>query len=147
MIDTFSGGFAFLSNFYKHLQDLPPNTVEHFFQAEKANTTAWKSLIRTAETADKAKKLGRKCVRRPDWEEVKLEVMEKLLRDKFSDPLLLTRLKKTNGEILVEGNYWHDNFWGNCRCEKCQEINGHNHLGRLLMQIRDEGAECFGKLV
>lgn len=33
---------------------------------------------------------------------------------------------------------WHDNFWGNCTCVKCENIEGQNWLGKLLMKVRDE---------
>lgn len=35
-------------------------------------------------------------------------------------------------EELIEGNYWHDTYWGVC------EGVGENHLGKLLMEIRNE---------
>lgn len=37
----------------------------------------------------------------------------------------------------VEENYWHDNEWGQCLCEKCVEVKGRNLLGRLLMELRE----------
>jgi len=39
---------------------------------------------------------------------------------------------------LIEGNAWHDNFWGDCFCEKCRDIEGLNVLGNILMRIREE---------
>jgi ribA/ribD-fused uncharacterized protein len=92
--------------------------------------------IRKAGTPGKAKKLGRKVKIRPDWESVKVFIMEELLRLKFSNPDLLRRLVQTNGE-LVEGNTWHDNFWGDCNCNKCK-AKGVNMLGKLLVKIRSE---------
>ena len=38
--------------------------------------------------------------------------------------------------MLIEGNYWHDNYWGNCLCPKCKEIEGQNQLGKILMKVR-----------
>ena len=43
---------------------------------------------------------------------------------------LKERLLKTGKEELVEGNTWHDNYWGNCTCEKCKNIAGQNKLGK-----------------
>lgn len=37
----------------------------------------------------------------------------------------------TGNEMLVEGNNWHDKFWGVCGGE------GENHLGKMLMHIRE----------
>ena len=41
-------------------------------------------------------------------------------------------LLATGEEYLVEGNTWGDKYWG-----VCGGI-GLNHLGKLLMQVRDE---------
>jgi len=49
---------------------------------------------------------------------------------------LKKRLKNTEGYELIEGNFWHDCYWGNCSCEKCKNIEGQNVLGRLLMKVR-----------
>ena len=63
--------------------------------------------------------------------------MEELLRLKFAQPYLRDLLIATGEQKLIEGNYWHDNFWGSCSCEKCGD-KGENHLGRLLMKLRSE---------
>ena len=63
--------------------------------------------------------------------------MEYVVECKFyQNPELLQKLIDTGDEELVEGNTWHDNFWGNCTCEKCRDIPGENHLGKILMDIR-----------
>lgn len=54
------------------------------------------------------------------------------LRKKFSDDKLRSMLLATGEEYLVEGNTWGDKYWG-----VCGGI-GLNHLGKLLMQVRDE---------
>ena len=61
------------------------------------------------------------------------------LRLKFrQNPRLRECLLSTQDAVLVEGNTWHDNYWGNCRCRKCRRHKGLNRLGRLLMQVRAE---------
>lgn len=76
---------------------------------------------------------------REDWEEIKSQVMLDCLRNKFAAGSMLARaLQDTGKEILVEGNLWHDNTWGDCKCNHCCDIKGQNLLGRLLMQVRDE---------
>jgi predicted NAD-dependent protein-ADP-ribosyltransferase YbiA (DUF1768 family) len=77
-----------------------------------------------------AKKLGKTLVLHPDWNNVKIDIMRSLLKIKFSNNGLAEQLKSIQGEI-VEDNYWHDYFWG-----RCNGI-GENHLGQLLMEIRD----------
>ena len=80
-----------------------------------------------------AKRLGGRIPIRYDWESVKLDVMETLLRDKFTRHAdLRILLLDTGDRELVEGNTWDDRFWGVC------EGVGENHLGRLLMKIRAE---------
>jgi hypothetical protein len=39
--------------------------------------------------------------------------------------------------MLIEGNWWHDNFYGSCTCNKCVN-KGENNLGKILMKIREE---------
>jgi ribA/ribD-fused uncharacterized protein len=75
--------------------------------------------------------------KRDDWDEVKTKVMLDVVRIKFSNPILRKMLLETGEEELVEGNHWHDNFWGSCRCEKCGS-SGQNMLGKILMQVRTE---------
>ena len=49
---------------------------------------------------------------------------------------LKERLLATGDEELVEGNEWHDNYWGNCTCDNCKDIPGRNQLGKTLMKVR-----------
>jgi ribA/ribD-fused uncharacterized protein len=133
MITEFEGEFRFLSNFYPSpvmLDGIEYPTVEHAYQAAKTIDTAERDRIRNAKHAGTAKKLGRKVTLRPDWEAVKLQVMEDLIRRKFSIPDLKDMLLATEQEELVEGNYWGDTFWGVC------EGVGQNHLGKILMKVR-----------
>ena len=150
VIDSFDSEFVWLSNFYYHDAGV---SVEHLFQASKphkdavystgdndeAITINWSELILKAETPGKAKRLGRKAPLRKDWDKVKLTVMYNALIDKFNVRMLGDWLVATGDALLVEGNNWHDNFWGDCRCgrDSCIPL-GHNHLGILLMRIRDE---------
>ena len=95
-------------------------------------------LIAQAPTPGKAKYLGRTVKMRPDWEQVKEDIMLTGLREKFKNPELREKLLDTGYSILIEGNYWHDNEWGDCYCENCQSKFGKNKLGRLLMLVREE---------
>ena len=56
---------------------------------------------------------------------------------KFShNPHLREKLIKTGDKILIEGNYWHDNDWGDCYCKNCKHTPGNNNLGKILMNVR-----------
>ena len=144
MIDFFDGEHAFLSNFYNAScifeEKLYP-TVEHAFQAAKSLDQVERDWIAAAETPGKAKRMGRSITLRSDWEKIKFDVMKECLRSKFADPVLKQKLLATGDEELVEGNYWHDNTWGNCSCEKCKDIVGRNMLGNILMKLRTEFME------
>ena len=144
MINSFDGEFAFLSNFFPSpitFDEITFPTVENWFQAWKTEVPAEFRAIATAETPGRAKRLGRKCMLREDWEEVKEQVMEDGLRLKFADPELKAKLIATGDQYLEEGNTWHDNYWGVCHCIKCQDIMAKNHLGKLLMKLRTEFME------
>jgi len=134
MIRIFNGKNRFLSNFYFH----DGWCVEIPFQAAKTHDNTKQARILLAKSPAEAKKLGRSVVLRPDWEDVKEEIMLKLLRLKFKIPKMRRMLLDTGHQELEEGNYWHDNEWGNCYCMKCLTIPGKNKLGKLLMKIRDE---------
>ena len=141
MINCFDGKYAFLSNFYESPCDFEGilyTTVEHAFQAAKTLDRNERLKIAVAETPGKAKRMGRSVTLRPDWEEIKIDVMRQCLHSKFKDPDLVFALLDTGDEELVEGNTWHDNCWGNCTCEQCVNKPGENKLGKLLMEIRKE---------
>jgi ribA/ribD-fused uncharacterized protein len=85
----------------------------------------------------KAKQLGKVIKIRSDWDEKRLGFMEWGLREKFKIEELKEMLLSTGDVAIIEGNYWHDNFYGQCTCEKCFG-KGKNNLGKILMQIRSE---------
>ena len=112
-------------------------TPEHYYQAMKAAVAIDAVKIAEAETPFKAKRMGRRVIIRPDWEIVKIEVMRVAQRHRFSDKGWRDKLLNIGGDI-VEWNNWHDNYWGDCVCEKCKKVNGRNELGKILMGIKSE---------
>ena len=141
MIDKFEDDYAFLSNFYPSVvlyDGFSYPTVEHAYQAAKTFDENEQYKIRHAKTAAEAKKLGKRVTLRGDWEEVKLSVMARLLKQKFKDIGLANKLVDTNPHELIEGNWWGDTYWGVCKGK------GHNYLGKLLMQIRRQIIEAQG---
>ena len=65
--------------------------------------------------------------------------MHEVVTAKFwQNKLFLRKLLDTQPMYIEEDNMWHDNFWGNCHCPQCAGKIGQNHLGKILMQIRDE---------
>ena len=113
-------------------------TPEHYYQAMKSVDFNDQHYVSLARSPGEAKRRGRSIPLRPDWEEVKEAVMEYALRYKFQAVIWRKRLLNTGHEEIVEHNYWHDNIWGDCFCQRCKNIEGHNLLGKLLMKIRTE---------
>lgn len=73
--------------------------------------------------ANQAKRRGRQIKMRPDWEDRKLTIMHNLLVHKFNENLeLIPKLLDTGGAVLVEGNTWHDNYWGCCSCPGAEQL-------------------------
>jgi len=141
-ITSFHGEFRWLSNFWPALVTLDGKefpSVEHAYQAAK--TFDIETRERFANIMLKpgdAKRMGRRVNIRPDWESVKLEVMLNLLREKFKCADMRKKLLATGDAELTEGNNWNDTFWGVCNGR------GNNHLGKLLMQVRNELRERGG---
>lgn len=133
MINKFADDYSFLSNYYPCIVVYNGYT----FQSSEAAYQAQKDPSRINEfinlDADDSKHLARKVMLRPDWEDIKVQIMEEIVRAKFTQNKdLAEKLLATGEEELVEGNYWRDRFWG------VYEGEGQNHLGKILMQIRDE---------
>ena len=83
----------------------------------------------------KSKGMGRRVPLRPDWEEVKVGIMEEIVRAKFTQhPELAERLLATGDKVLIEGNHWGDTCWG----VDTRTGRGENHLGKILMNVREE---------
>jgi ribA/ribD-fused uncharacterized protein len=140
MINCFDGKWAFLSNFYWNeieFEGITYPTNEHFFQAMKTLDIGERQKIANCLTPGQAKRMGRQVALRPDWEEVKEDIMFLGLCLKFADEQLADWLVETGDEPLEEGTTWHDNEWGNCSCPKCRNIEGKNKLGKLLMKVRE----------
>jgi ribA/ribD-fused uncharacterized protein len=139
-IEDFQGDYFFLSNFAPgpvQLNGLRFPTVEHAYQAAKTLEPEERQKIQQASTPALAKKMGRKVTKRPDWGDLKVDLMRDLVRQKFTGHSeLKKRLLATGDAELVEGNTWHDNFWGDCRCARCASSPGQNWLGRILMDVR-----------
>lgn len=143
MIDLFRGEYDFLSNFYI-LEDpirygwMICPTSEHFFCALKTTDINMRIWILQAHTPAEAKKRGRAVVLRPGWKTgFDMTAMHLALILKFSaSENLRSRLVNTGDKRLIEGNWWHDNHWGNCTCVKCTDKPGANNLGILLQHVR-----------
>ena len=127
---------TFLSNFYPcvvEYNSLMFPSVEHAYQASKTCDID-KQMEFTYGTPELAKKRGRKLKINWDFENNKIDIMYHLLQSKFSIAPLKNKLLETGNAELMEGNWWGDKFWG----VDHKTLKGENHLGKLLMQIRNE---------
>lgn len=135
-IVQFAGPYRWLSNFWPAkvmLGGAQYPTVEHAYQASKTTHLPNRIRIRQAETPARAKQLGRRVTLRSDWDLIKLDVMEDLVRQKFTgDAKLRRRLLDTGTALIEERNGWGDSFWGVYKGE------GKNHLGLIIMKVRAE---------
>lgn len=146
-IDDFHGEHFFLSNFFVRPLNFKSDrfgwvrarSVEHVYQAEKANSKDDFFMVLNAGTPGASKRLGRNVAIREDWEYKKARIMWDALQHKFSDPVMADLLLSTGDAKLVEGNTWHDQIWGDCSCGRpaCADEGG-NWLGKLLTELRKD---------
>lgn len=120
--------------------------VEHYLKTHHLNTNqvteGMKKKIQdiltvqlrmpfTRYTPSQAKKEGRHCQLREDWEECKDDVMRTIVFNKFIyNDELSDKLIDTDDAILIEGNHWGDTTWGMVNGK------GQNRLGKILMELR-----------
>ncbi|WP_412028130.1 NADAR family protein [Deinococcus yunweiensis] len=129
------------SNFSRHpieLDGVVWPTSEHYFQAQKFVGTTFVDDMRAQPTPMLAAQMGRRrdLPLRPDWNDVKDDVMRVALRAKFTQHAdLRALLLGTGGADIVEHTandaYWADGGDG----------TGRNRLGELLMELREQLGE------
>ena len=146
IIEKFEGRWRFLSNFYEcdiEHQGIRYPSVEHFYVSMKCNNEQmingkhytigdFREMIANTPSPGLVKKIGQKIKVRSDWDNKKLEFMNWAIREKFKYINLAELLVQTEDIDLIESNTWNDTFWGVCNGK------GKNHLGKILMKVRDE---------
>lgn len=132
-ISSFRGAYGFLSNMYPctiRLGGVTYNSAEAAFQAVKLEDKS-KRFMFSGLSGKEAKALGKQVPLRPDWNNIRLDVMAWIVHEKFKqNPELRKQLVATEGE-LREQNWWNDRFWG-----VDTQGYGFNHLGEILMKER-----------
>lgn len=136
-IEKFREEFYFLSNFYEapvEYNGIRYSNNEAAFQAQKCLTDEEKLEFVNLSPVN-AKRKGRRVKLRPDWESVKVGIMEEIVYAKFTqNQNLREKLIATGDALLEEGNDWNDTFWG----VSLKSGKGKNNLGIILMKVRDE---------
>lgn len=126
---------SFLSNFYEssiELDGIVYRNAEAAYQAMKSNDNLVRVKFINLNGAN-AKALGKRIELRKDWNNIKLDIMYKIIKNKFTqNPTLTKLLVDTNDKVIIEGNTWGDTYWGMCKGK------GENHLGKILMKVREE---------
>lgn len=139
MIDRFSvrqptGSYehTFLSNgFIEPDGSFVEREYQAYAKTKDLGKRAWILAAEKPFGKDGAKRRGRQVQLRPDHDEVKFQVMSFFVARKFREwEELRVQILATGNNLLVEGNDWHDNVWGDCQCGhvSCREP-GLNWLG------------------
>jgi N-glycosidase YbiA len=128
--------YGSFSNFSQHgfeLDGLYWTTSEHYFQAQKFVGTAHLEQIRVVKTPRDAARMGRDRKRplRPDWEEVKDDIMRKAVLQKFETHGDIREVLLSTDDAPIVENAPRDYYWG---CGK--DGSGKNMLGQILMEVR-----------
>ncbi|AHX01037.1 hypothetical protein HL13_gp77 [Dinoroseobacter phage DFL12phi1] len=136
----FRDEYRWLSNFYHApitVTGFEYDNTEAAYQAAKTINIQHREQFKHL-TGAQAKKQGRNVILRHDWDFVKLEIMELVLRAKFmTHPDLAQKLKDTGSRDIIEFNTWGDTYWGQIKDSKGKLV-GDNILGKLLMNIRSD---------
>jgi N-glycosidase YbiA len=130
--------YGCFSNFSPHgfvLDDLYWSTSEHYFQAQKFIGTPHVEHIRLVKTPKDAAKMGRQRTRplRPDWEQVKDDIMRKGVLCKFATHADIREILLSTGNQEIVENSPIDWYWG-CGADG----SGKNMLGIILMEVREK---------
>ncbi len=131
--------FGCFSNFYPGPYEIDGKmwpTTEHYFAAMKTMDESQQEDIRKADTPLDAKRMGRVVTLRPDWDDVKFDVMLDALRAKFGNDAHLRGILLSTEDALIYEDSPYDKVWGTG--EKGGVGTGLNLLGKALMQIRTE---------
>lgn len=133
-IKEFRNEYYFLSNFYEApvtYEGITYQNNEAAFQSMKTLDAKERAAFQTMNPSE-AKKYGRKVHLRGDWEQIKIQIMKDVVTAKFEQNQdLKEKLLSTGDAYLEEGNTWGDRIWGTV------DGQGANHLGRILMEVRE----------
>ena len=110
-------------------------TSEHYFQAQKFEDAAHQEAIRRTKSPMIAARKGRdrKKPLRHDWESVKVAVMRKAVRAKFTQHDDLRRILLSTGDAEIAEHTEKDSY-----CGDGGDGSGKNMLGRILMELRNQ---------
>lgn len=127
--------YGWLSNFERAQQKvgyIVYDSNEHYYQSEKAKYDDYKDWIINAPNPFLAM-IGGRSLRKKEmidnWKSIKVNIMLKGLRAKFSQNGELRRKLLATGKATLHEDSPTDMFWG---------IKGKDMLGKLLIKVRKE---------
>ena len=128
------GCFSNFAHYEFEVNGIAWRTSEHFFQAHKFIDKEYFERIRMAISPMDAANLGRsrKIPIRPDWEEIKDDIMRQAVFEKFSQNTDIKNILIKTGEQEIVEATTIDYYWG---CGN--DGTGKNMLGKILMQTRE----------
>ena len=135
--------FYVLSNFSSFTlewEGLRFDTSEAAYHWEKfVGKPALMTQIQYAPSAHEAFKIAEfnKPFRRADWDDVKVDIMRRILRAKADQHEYVRRKLLATGDRELVENSWRDDFWG-----WGPNRDGQNMLGKLWMQVRADLREA-----
>ena len=141
VINSFTENYSFLSNSFlcdMEFEHIPYSNAESCFQSLKFLRPKSRNIFRNMPPR-KAYIQGQEIKRlRAGWEDIKDTLMLQVVTAKFiQNSELEDMLVSTQGKEIINGNLYHDTYWGVCYCGRCQG-QGLNKLGRILMAVRDK---------
>jgi ribA/ribD-fused uncharacterized protein len=145
--------FSFLSHFHAAPIILDGEiwpTVEHFYQAQKSSDPDYRQAIRSAVSPGIAKRLAAQphaprrisaqswfrrsgTLPRPDWHEVKLDIMRRADLAKFTQNADLAELLLATGDAELVEDSQSEPYWG-----IGPDGHGSNWAGHVLMEVREK---------
>lgn len=138
----FRGSYRWMSNFWRvpglTAYGIPCPTVEHAYviakiAPDRSDRMALAREIASLPSPADAKRRGRRIELRPDWEDVKGDMMATLLARKFAPGTAMSeKLSATGRRPIFELNTWGDVEWGVIALADGDTLKGRNLMGRLL---------------
>lgn len=131
--------FYALDNFSAHIVEIwgkKFQTSEHAYQWKKfaGSNPEIADQIFNATSPNEVKKISdaRKGEASPEFHDLKLQIMEEILRAKAAQHEKIRRILKESGTKTIVENSPIDSFWG-----AGPDGKGENALGKLWMKVRD----------
>lgn len=136
-INFYEGPYYLLSNFSAHqvvFEGETWMTSEHAYQASKYQNKEMREKVKNAPSAYLSREYGQaKEGKIENWDEMKVEVMKNIMREKALQHKDVMDALLSTGESVIIKNHPEDYYWGT-------GLNGtgKNVMGIIWMELREE---------